>query len=366
MEVIKLHDWVVYLSEYSHPTTLVVEVSTRCNLACIHCFRYAAKHFKLVDMPYENFVKIVDNAVASGVRRLVLTGWGEPTANPRILDMVKYAKNKGLYVVLNTNGVMLRELGEAIVDVGVDELYVSIDAVDVELYEKIRVHGEFSTVSKGIALVSEIKQHRSLRKPVIKSIYTVSKLNLKQLIKLVGYATEIGIQEVYVSMYIHHEAGVPGIDCINNKECIEELKAIFGEVAKIAINAPVKLWIPNTESYTDRGCPYAESRALYVRADGKVAPCMFLAYTWRAVIDGIKRDIFEHVIGDALSESLLDVWRRNAKMLFKLAFNHMPSCLDCTLRNWCSYTQSTGFDCWGNTPNCSFCPYHYKMSYCPL
>ncbi|MEM3763279.1 MAG: hypothetical protein QW721_02585, partial [Desulfurococcaceae archaeon] len=87
---------------------------------------------------------------------------------------------------------------------------------------------------------------------------------------------------------------------------------------------------------------------------------------WSIIIEDTKRAVREFVIGDALREDLCDIWRRNMNLYFKLFFNYMPSCLDCDLRKWCSYTLNTETDCWGNSPNCSFCPYHYKFSYCPL
>jgi hypothetical protein len=80
----------------------------------------------------------------------------------------------------------------------------------------------------------------------------------------------------------------------------------------------------------------------------------------------VKRSIHEFIIGDALHENLADVWKKNYNMYFKLHFNYMPSCIDCELVNWCSYTLSSHVDCWGNIPNCAHCPYHYKFFYCPL
>jgi molybdenum cofactor biosynthesis enzyme MoaA len=43
-------------------------------------------------MEFEEYKKIVDNAVESGVKRVVFTGWGEPTVNRSILDMLSYGR----------------------------------------------------------------------------------------------------------------------------------------------------------------------------------------------------------------------------------------------------------------------------------
>jgi len=364
--ILKIGDWIINLSESSSLRELVLEVSTRCNLNCIHCFRYAVENFKFSDMSFEDYKKIVNNAVNSGVKRLVLTGWGEPTINPYILDMLSYAKSKNLMLVLNTNGTRLLEIAEDLVKMGLDELYVSIDAVDVDLYEKIRRLGSLSTVSRGLEKLFESKKRVDSRKPIIKSIFTITKLNLHQVPKILDYAVEANITEVYLSFYIHYPGGVEGISCLDDPECMGKFKEYLEKASVMAINMPIRLWAPNTSSYTSRNCPFTFNKALFVKVDGKVTPCMYMAYTWSTIIRGVKRRIHEFIIGDALHENLADVWKRNYNMYFKLYFNYMPSCIDCELVNWCSYTLSSHVDCWGNIPNCAHCPYHYKFSYCPL
>ena len=316
-------------------------------------------------MEFEEYKKIVDNAVESGVKRVVFTGWGEPTVNRSILDMLSYAKSRGLTTVLNTNGVRLREIATDLVKMGLDELYVSIDAVDIDLYEKIRRLGDLSVVSKGLEILFEVKKKLDSRKPIVKTIFTITKLNLSNIQKLLDYAVEANIIEIYLSLYIPYLGGLEGIS-YEDEDCIRELKEQLEKIAIRAINMPIRIWSPNLSSYTSRLCPFIANKALFVRSDGKVTPCMYLAYDWVTKIRGVGREIREHIIGDALREKLSDIWRRNMEMYFKLYFNYMPSCIDCELVNWCSYTISSDIDCWGNSPNCAHCPYHYKFSYCPV
>ncbi|MEM1803540.1 MAG: radical SAM protein [Desulfurococcaceae archaeon] len=364
--VIRISDWVIALKDDSSPRTLVVEVSTKCNLSCLHCFRYSASNFSYRDMTLDEYVVIINNALRSGVKKVVLTGWGEPTVNPWILDMLSYAKSKNLYVVLNTNGLTMDKYLDELVKLSIDEVYVSVDAVDVELYDKLRRPSSLSVVTRNIKELSNLKTLYQTRKPVVKTIFTVTKLNVDQLVKLVDYAVDAGIQEVYLSLYIDHPWGLKNAECIKDATCLTRIRDIADTLSVKLMNTPLKLWLPNLESYTARECPFAANRALFVRVDGKVTPCLFLAYNWSIIIEDTKRAIREFVIGDALREDLCDIWRRNMNLYFKLFFNYMPSCLDCDLRKWCSYTLNTETDCWGNSPNCSFCPYHYKFSYCPL
>jgi sulfatase maturation enzyme AslB (radical SAM superfamily) len=69
---LRIGDWVIEPAQTFGPREVVLEVTTRCNLQCVHCFRFAARGFRYVDMDYGSFRRVVDNAVESGVTRLGL------------------------------------------------------------------------------------------------------------------------------------------------------------------------------------------------------------------------------------------------------------------------------------------------------
>ena len=49
--------------------------------------------------------------------------------------MVRYLKDRGTYVLFNTNGTVLNERnGRALIDAGLDELRVSLDAANAKTY----------------------------------------------------------------------------------------------------------------------------------------------------------------------------------------------------------------------------------------
>ncbi|MEM4717577.1 MAG: radical SAM protein [Desulfurococcaceae archaeon] len=363
---IKVRDWVLKLAPDSTPGEIAIEVSTRCNLSCLHCFRFASRTIRHMDMDLETYIKMIDNAVDSGVKRIVFTGWGEPTINPYILEMLEYAKRKNLYVILNTNGILLNELSKDIVKLGVDEVYVSIDTVDIETYQKIRRYGELSKVSSGLTALNELKKMNDSGKPIVNSIFTINKLNIDRIDSIIKYSVDFGIQNIYLSFYIPYQGRLEDINCVNDHYCINKLKEKMEKISIELISKPIKLWLPNIDSYSSRECPFVLNKALFTRVDGKVSSCLFLAYSWVLIIDQTPREVREYIIGDALLETFSEIWRKNYEMLFKLSFTYMPSCLDCSLRRYCSYTLKSDTDCWGNSPNCSFCPYHYRFSYCPL
>ncbi|MEM4481947.1 MAG: radical SAM protein [Desulfurococcaceae archaeon] len=341
------------------------ENSTRCNHSCVHCFRYSAEELAYQDMKTDEFRLIVNNAISSGIRKLVFSGWGEPTINPYFGDMLEFAKSRGLYVVVNTNGSLIGKYINFLLDLA-DELYISIDAVDASIYEQIRKASNLSALSSDLVQLAYLKKSRRTQKPIIKAIFTITRFNVDQMLKLPDYAVDVGIQEIYLSHCIPYVGGIEKIDCLSDQECLSRLSNHIDKIAVRLISMPIKMWLPKAGYYTSRICPFINNKALFVGVDGKISPCMYMAHSWHPILGGVKRTIKRVVIGDALRENIVYVWHKNANMIFKLYFNYMPSCIDCELVNWCSYTLSNEVDCWGNSPNCSHCPYHYRLSYCPL
>ncbi|MGC9010355.1 MAG: radical SAM protein, partial [Sulfolobales archaeon] len=84
--IMRIGDWVIYLSNESRPKELMIEISTYCNYACIHCFRYGARDFKQCFMSKDLFMRVINEAKRVGVRRIIFSGWGEPTTHPNFIE----------------------------------------------------------------------------------------------------------------------------------------------------------------------------------------------------------------------------------------------------------------------------------------
>jgi len=144
----------------------------------------------------------VKEAKDIGVRRIVCTGWGEPTVHPRFMEFLEVARKLGFEVVVNTNGSRLEELAVSFVKPGVDEVYVSIDAFDIKLYSSIRRFGDISTVTRGLLTLRKVKTGISSLKPTVKAIPTVTKVNIGEVSRVLNYAIDAGISEIVISNYI--------------------------------------------------------------------------------------------------------------------------------------------------------------------
>ena len=117
------------------PVCLYLETTNRCNLLCTTCPRTYEELEPPADMSWELFTSIVDQIPE--LQRAVLHGVGEPMLVKHLPRMVRYLKDRGTYVLFNTNGTVLNEKnGRALIDAGLDELRVSFDAANAEILSR--------------------------------------------------------------------------------------------------------------------------------------------------------------------------------------------------------------------------------------
>ena len=89
------------------PVCLYLETTNRCNLLCTTCPRTYEELEPPADMSWELFRSIVDQV--PDIERAVLHGVGEPMLVRNLPKMVRYLKERGTYVLFNTNGTVLNE-----------------------------------------------------------------------------------------------------------------------------------------------------------------------------------------------------------------------------------------------------------------
>ncbi len=174
--------WVEYPKKLivpDFPLHLDIEVTSNCNLRCPMCARTVAIRKGIWrpnrDMNFELFKKIIDEGSEKGLYAVNLNNFGEPLLHPKIADMVKYAKDKGIIdVFFHTNGVILtKELGKKLIEAKLDTLIISFDSPYKEKYEKIRIGAKYEKVLKNIKDFAELKKEMKSQIPITR----INKIN---------------------------------------------------------------------------------------------------------------------------------------------------------------------------------------------
>jgi len=364
----RIGDWEVSLSKDSKPRELMIELTTECNLNCVHCFRNSMRE-SFGRMTRDIMERILSEIEITGVKAVSLSGWGEPLCHPDFLWFIKELKTRGVKVLLNTNGTLLSKFAEDLVKLGVDEIVVSVDAVEPEIYKKIRRGGILSECIGGIKALYDAKRKYVSTKPLVGVQFTINTMNFDQIYKLALFANHLGVGLIYISNIIPVSREHEKLACYSSQRCVEEVLKQIDKLAKELLSFwniyVVKSYLAPTQSFH---CPFIENDALFIRWDGKVAPCMHYSHDWKFVLNGIERNIKKVIFGDIKTQSLIDIWRNPdyIQFRFKAKFGYKPSCFDCELQEWCSYTFSNESDCYGNSPTCAHCPYARGLVSCPL
>lgn len=155
------------------PLHLDIEVTSYCNLACPMCprtHRVELGKWQNKMMKFDTFKKIIDEGAKKGLKAINLNNFGESFYNKKIIEMIEYAKSKGVIdIMLHTNGTVMDEnLAERIVKSGLDRIIFSLDSITKEIYEKIRVNAKFEDTVKKVKTFYKIREKLNSYKPVIR------------------------------------------------------------------------------------------------------------------------------------------------------------------------------------------------------
>ncbi|MFA5382121.1 MAG: radical SAM protein [Candidatus Micrarchaeia archaeon] len=114
----------------------IMEITNRCNLKCSYCFANSDATGYLYEPTYEQCIAMIDKLREQDPPcPAILISGGEPTIREDLIDMVKYARNKGMLVIIATNGYKIAgslEYAKKLQEAGLSVIYLSFDG----LYDK--------------------------------------------------------------------------------------------------------------------------------------------------------------------------------------------------------------------------------------
>jgi MoaA/NifB/PqqE/SkfB family radical SAM enzyme len=162
-----------YLENIHDPLSVDIETASVCDLACPHCSReYIITPDKIMD--FELYKKIIKEISKKNVPSIKLNWRGEPLLNPKIHELIDYAKQNGiLEVCINTNAVSLdKKRSKQLIEAGLDVIIFSFDGGSKETYEKLRParfkKNKFESVYSNIKTFYETKKEMNSKFPVTK------------------------------------------------------------------------------------------------------------------------------------------------------------------------------------------------------
>jgi MoaA/NifB/PqqE/SkfB family radical SAM enzyme len=376
---------------YLHPSVhalkrVYVEATNRCNLTCSTCMRniWDVDYGQISDELFERILYELE--AVSDKPEIFFGGYGEPLSHPRILHMLKRAKQNGHRATLITNGILLTgEMIRQLIELNLDMLWVSLDGASPECYADVRLGDALPTVLANLTQL-RAQKHQVFGgsnwsgHPKLGIAFVAMRRNIHDLNEVIRLGTRFGAVEFSVSNVLAHNT-----ELLDENLYMWSLDRIAGQESRPLIHMPLMdsqpdpvsslmgvlkeayrlEWTGSILNRNTQQCPFIERGSLAVRWDGKVSPCLPLLYTHRHFLGERERTSREYFVGDLCENSLFEIWNDHTyKDLRKRLqdFDFSP----CAFCNSCEMANENMEDCFGNIqPTCGGCLWARGLIRCP-
>ncbi len=284
----RVQKYMINSPRFGMPSSVQIEITTKCNISCRLCLR-TIDPVRIVDadMSLDLFKSIISQ-LQGKIQSISLVGLGEPMLHPEVFSMIRFVKENGIEVSLIDNFTLInREKSLALIESGLDFLYVSFDNVSKEAFEERRTGACFENVVENIKLFVKTKREVKAKKPAFLFKSTIAQGNFAEIPNLIKFAEELGADGInFGKMMDEDESHIVNPPRLDEKEFAKSKIDVF----------PCEL----SDSYqcdATRGC--------YVTFDGKVLPCGLMA-------ESVSRARYPQLeLGDLNKDTIINIWRSN-------------------------------------------------------
>jgi MoaA/NifB/PqqE/SkfB family radical SAM enzyme len=203
-----------------------------------------------------------------------LQGWGEPLLHPRLPEMVDAVKAAGTEVGLTTNGDLLPDAIEWIVDRKVDLITVSVAGAETT-HAALRDGSELKEVWGAVGLLLD-RRGRGKR-PKVQVSYLLTLDGIDELSSVVSTSAEVGIDELFVTH----------LDVTPTREFLDRaafdstglrngVAQAIADAERVARSRGLVFRAPPAVPQDLLVCDLDPRRFAFVSWDGRVGPCVNL------------------------------------------------------------------------------------------
>ena len=313
---------------YHHPSHVLIELTTRCNLRCQWCNQSNPdwqKTYGHIDMPFQRFETIV--AQFEGSRVLLLYNIGEPLLYKHIYDAIRTARQYIPEVRITTNAMLLDETAAyELSESGLTRLNVSIDSPDPALMEKLRRGSEMGKIEgnlKRFGEVSSIPVH-------VWSV--ISDANVESLAELPAWAARFpAIRYLYFQLQNGVETGnALGLPPLSSEARFRRLQQEVGARCRelgLGTNIVSLPWYPHGfhQRQAQGICKAPFTQLVSINVEGELTPCCSFA---------------THGLGNVATDGFGTVWNGEAMRVWRHDMLAQRYCGYCS--EWCGYRQNDG------------------------
>lgn len=295
-------------------TRLHVDISSRCNENCVHCYIPTYKKRSL--MTEDMFDVIISQSKVMNVLNLTISG-GEPMLNPSLDMFLQKCRVNNFSVNLLSNLTLLtEELLDIISDNPLISVQTSLYAMDETIHDAItQQRGSFKKT------ISAIKRLRERNVP-LQINCPIMKLNSKHYKDVLNFAKSLNIEaDSDYLLYGCYDFSKSNLSC---RLDVNEIQQIINDKLSVPIdfNKAKENVLSKRVEAEDPICPVCKN-SLCISNTGDVYPCE----GWQSL-----------KIGNLKQQSLSDLWENSAiiNRLRNLKFKDFPKCNLCPDKKYCN------------------------------
>lgn len=307
-----------YFKEDPHLLSLQMEITSRCNERCVHC--YIPHENKTETMSMQLFKSVVDQACEMGLLSLTLSG-GEPMVHEHFTDMLEYVRDKDFSISILSNLTLLTdEIIELLKTMHIAAVKVSLYSMDPEIHDAItQMPGSQKKTVAAIERLIDADIPVQINCPVMKE-------NKNSLEGVIRWASDHKIRAI--SDYIMMARYDHTTDNLEHRLPIEDISHLIQNV--IEGDAAYRNHIETTDIDAVLKKDISEEpicgvciSSICMVSDGNMYPCA----GWQ-----------DRKLGNAAIQPLKEIWYHSEAVnyLRNIRKKDFPECLECKDRAFCA------------------------------
>jgi AdoMet-dependent heme synthase len=180
----------MYDYELRAPISVLIELTRRCNLRCLHCFANSGAEVQMDELSTSELKALIDRLGEIGVF-LLFFGGGEPLCREDCLELAAYAKARNMDLCLLSNMTLInKDMASRLRDIGFYKIEGNLDGSNAETYESLRqMPGSFDSTLAGIRNCLEVGLP-------VRVNCTLTKFNVAQMEEIAALAASLGVNDL--------------------------------------------------------------------------------------------------------------------------------------------------------------------------
>ena len=315
----------------SIPLKYQLELTTACNLACPFCTHKDLKEkpkmmtLEQVKGIYKSIEKELPAPFFKRFLLFNLTGIGEILINRDTFPIIEFLKKERAILTFADNFTLMKEdTIRKLIDLKVDNIFVSFDGATKETYESLRVGAKFEEVISNVKRFTQMKKELHADLPNINLRFVPTNENINELPALVDLAHSMGISYIDIpQLYVVDKENTPlkAVDDDFQKYKKESLKKAKEKNMTLSFSNP----FVSELKQPIKKCSMSQN-SMYIDASGFVLPCCVISQMgdYETIVKNFNQ-------GNVIAQGVKSIWSSKKYKDFRKAIRENKTPKMCKL-----------------------------------